>query len=241
MAKHLLLTRPYDDCANTARELEAACHHRFSISFCPIMTINDMRSAPFSGNADSIIFTSIHAATRFTAQGAELAGHVVIYCIGQRVANHIRSFFPHNPIQTYPVVVDMLTALSQIAPRRIVYYRGRHITHDIMPILLSHGHDVSEAILYDAVAIESLPDDAVALMKKGGVDLIAFYSRRTALHFVTLAKDAQLLPHLKHITALCISPTVLECVHTYFSPHSESSASPNGDGMIALTARHINV
>ena len=71
---------------------------------------------------------------------------------------------------------------------RLLYLAGEDRAGDLAGDLAAHGIAVETAVVYRAVPVEALPDDAVQALRGGQIDAALHYSRRSALTLLRLAE-----------------------------------------------------
>ena len=121
---------------------------------------------------------------------------------------------------------------EKLAPgSRVVYLRGENIRHDLKARL--DRHHVVEIIIFAMQEKSVLGELALEALKSGKVQVITFFSARTAGIFGDLVEAHKLYECLEDIKALCLSPAVLDSVQPL--PWKEAKATPRPDrtGMLA--------
>jgi len=89
-------------------------------------------------------------------------------------------------------------------------------------------------VVYRAEKIRRLPPESLTAIQNGDITAATFFSKRTAKSFLALIGENDLTGSLKSIKALCLSPSVLECVQTYKWADTYVAAQPDREGMLAL-------
>ncbi len=117
---------------------------------------------------------------------------------------------------------------------RILYLRGKDVSFDLSGVLRKAGFVVTEEIVYEACMLEEFSSSFIAKLRSSDIDAVAFFSKRSAEAFVSLARQSNIFGELKTIRALCISASVLESVDMFFNEESAASETPDSLGMVNL-------
>jgi uroporphyrinogen-III synthase len=91
----------------------------------------------------------------------------------------------------------------------LVHVSGEDVALDLGDALAPHGFEVQRFVLYDAREEAALPESARAALAARAIDAATFFSPRAATAFARLVGDAGLVPSLRGVTALGISPAAL--------------------------------
>ena len=117
---------------------------------------------------------------------------------------------------------------------KILYLRGEVISADIASDLGPYGYDVDELITYRALPNVSFSSEFLAMVKSGQIGGISFFSKRTAMIFMSLASGNGVLKSLRHVPVYCISDHVASYVRESFIGDVWVSSSPDRRGMMEL-------
>jgi uroporphyrinogen-III synthase len=107
-------------------------------------------------------------------------------------------------------LVDLVRRRLDPEKGPLVHVSGVDVAVDLDDTLRPHGFDVRRFALYEACAVTSLPDSARAALQARALDAATFFSTRASDLFVRLVSAAGLQDSLGGVTAIAISPAVLE-------------------------------
>lgn len=202
-----LLIRPAEDSKALATELgkkdfDVDIDPVINISFLPLATLN---IADYQG----LIFTSANGVKSFMEQASP--SNIAVYTVGNKTAQTAQNFGSLNIINADGNVQKLALIIkdhskSKKAP--FLYPRGEHVSGDLKQELENEGFKVDSPIIYKAVPSDGLQQQTKNMLKKGSIDYIPFYSRRSALIFIKLIKNAGLESCLSAVSALCLSPDI---------------------------------
>ncbi len=209
--KKTLITRPKDQGLLFAQQVGGGVD---GFLFEPLIEINHLNIAlPDFDIYDGIITTSRHAKD-IVPKG------VHCYSVGDYA----------------PTASDLADKIiSDNQNKKLLYIRGKDIAFDMRRAL--KNHQIDELISYEAVASASLSAEAIDAFKNHEIGEVVFFSKRTAEIFVKLAIKHGILDNIGNAKALCISDSVVECLHSIFEGDNiEVSYYPD----VCAMARMVN-
>lgn len=228
MKQKIILTRPEAQANNFLKRL-----FQFSLDLEqelffkePLLEIETFNVDLDCRGCDALIITSGHAVGDIV-----LPAELPVYCVGQHTASLMCSSCVYHAQDVQSLIAKIG---SQCSHKRFLYLRGAEVSHDIAGILNIDDFKVDEITTYRARKVDSFSDDFIRLLKNEDVSAITFFSKRTAEHFLDLVNKHQLFMCLSDINALCISKSVLECVHSVFGERALVSQTPDFNGMAKL-------
>lgn len=205
--RRVLITRPAADAAPLKAALEA---RGFSVLLEPLLTIRH-RAGPELDLDDvgGLLFTSAngvrafaersrrrdltaHAVGEATAEAASAAGFARVHSAGGDVGD----------------LAAMVVGLAESGV--LVHAAGSAVAGDLSGLLQKAGFEVRREVLYEAEKSTALSDETRKTIAAGEVDLVLFFSPRSAASFVSLAQAAGLQGAFDGIEAVCLSPAVAE-------------------------------
>jgi len=129
---------------------------------------------------------------------------------------------------------------SRLKPENgaLLHGAGANVAGDLAAALKKDGFDVRRVVLYSAEAVSALSPLVAAALKARSVDLVVFFSARTAKNFVRLVRQAGLTPAVERSVALGLSPNVLEAAIGLPWAMMEAARRPQEVDMIRAIARH---
>ncbi len=105
-----------------------------------------------------------------------------------------------------------------------------------MAALAAAGIAARRTALYEAVAAETLSDEARAALAEGRVGAVLIFSPRTAKLFVSLMRDAGLAGRAAALTLVALSPAVAEAAAGLDWGAVAVAAAPNQDAALRALA-----
>ncbi len=208
--KKIVITRPKEQGLNFARQ---TCLDMDSFFFEPLIKIKYLDvTLPDLDLYDGVITTSIHAK-------AVLPDNYPCYDIG-------------NYAPRAKDLADKIIRENRDKNLHLLYIRGADISFDMKEALSQY--QVDEIINYKALAVNGFSSELIQAFKSGNIGAVTFFSKRTAEIFVKLAISQGVLHYLSDIKALCISSSMVECLHPVFGNNIEVSNSPNARAMAQL-------
>jgi uroporphyrinogen-III synthase len=115
---------------------------------------------------------------------------------------------------------------------------ARALAGDLQGLLESAGFEVRRAVLYRTVPRQAFSPEAIRALASGAVDMVTFFSPRTAEQFVELAKAAGIDGALGGITAVCLSRAVAAKAEAAFWATIRVAARPDQEALIAAVSDH---
>jgi len=191
----LLLTRPAPDAERTAASLRARGH---TAIVAPLLRIEPIRDAAIADAAiddaawAAILVTSANAASAI-AEHAGLATLTAlpVFAVGERSAQAMRMAGFGDVVSANGDMGDLISLVAgRLRPAKpLLYLAGADRAGDLAGDLAMHGFTVHTAVVYRAVAEETLPAAAAAAFAEG-IDAVLHFSRRTAIAYVAAARRA---------------------------------------------------
>lgn len=210
---HILLTRPESDSIKLARELRAAGH---VVTIEPLLEVTfHNQPIPDISGAQALVFTSANGVRAFARLSEDRS--LAVVTVGATTAQAARD-------QGFTQVTaaggnveslgDMLAEAFNPTQGRLVHIAGSAIAGNLKGRLESLGFDVTREILYETTAATSLSDSLIGQIKAQEIDLMLFFSPRTAQTFANLSHKHRIETFLSHSTAGCLSFAVKDALHS---------------------------
>ena len=92
--------------------------------------------------------------------------------------------------------------------KKILHLCSADTPDDIAAAVAAAGVEVVNRPIYKAQMVDSIPDDVITAMQKGGIDVVLLFSARTAENFVRLLEQRGLRDITPKMVAVCISEPV---------------------------------
>lgn len=227
-----LVTRPDEDAA----EIAAALAHRgIDPVLAPLMTVVHLTRdvAADVEEAQALLFTSRNGVRAFCALTPRRDRPV--YAVGDSTASLAREAgfttvesAGGNSSDLARLVAEKLT--PEGGP--LFHAAGETVAGDLSAILESHGFTTIRKALYQAVPIDALPPLAVSGLSEGSLDLVLFFSPRTARVFHELVTAAGLSDACGRMTALCLSGAVADVMPSDTWKEVRVAAEPTSTALL---------
>ncbi|MCC0003279.1 MAG: uroporphyrinogen-III synthase [Methylobacteriaceae bacterium] len=225
----VLVVRAAEDARRTAARLRAAGHEAL---VAPAIEIRPIQANFPTGRFDAVIATSAHAFGSLGSQQPGLA-ETPLYVVGGRTAEAAeRAGFP-RPRHVAANAGELVEALDAVSaePARLLYLAGRDRRPEI-EAKLGDRHDLSIVETYVAEARGALPPEAAEALRRGAIDAVLHYSRRSAEVFLALVRRALLRQALRQLRHIAISEDAARPL-VAAGLSAAVAAQPNEDSMFA--------
>ena len=116
----------------------------------------------------------------------------------------------------------------------LLYACGADRAGDLAGVLGDSGFDVVPAVLYDAVAAEAMSAACAEALRGGEIDVVLFFSPRSAAAFVSLVRHAGVEGSCAAVTTLCLSAAVAEAAAAIPWRWVRIAARPDAPSLLAL-------
>jgi uroporphyrinogen-III synthase len=201
----VLLTRPAADSAPLTDILTA---RGVAVLIDPMLTIRFIENAVLDmRGVQGVLFTSANGVRAYCAVTPRR--DLPVFAVGDRTADAARSS-GFKSVRSAQGDIQSLAALvrAETTPERgaFVHPAGTAVAGDLAGILGESGYEVRRAVLYEARQADALSAETRAALCAGRIDMILFYSPRTAAAFVRLA--AGLESACASVEILCLSQAV---------------------------------
>lgn len=232
----ILLTRPREDSERLARKLEALGHE---VLIEPLLTIEPDLGSPLDlDGVQAVLFTSANGARAFALRSARR--DLRVFAVGDATAAAAREF-GFTQVESADGDVGDLARLvrERLKPGDgpVLHAAGSVTAGDLPGMLEADGFEVRRAVLYRAEPVTALSDDTVAALRAGRVDMVVFFSPRTAKTFASLAAAADLRAACARIVMLGLSPAVVAAAAELPWLAREAAARPNEAALIEAIQR----
>jgi uroporphyrinogen-III synthase len=223
VSRTALVTRPLEDCAETAQALR---RRGYDPVIEPMLAIRFLDApAPDPKPYQGVLITSANGA-RALARRANWRD-LPVWAVGDASAAEARRLgfvTVRGADGDVAALADLVASALDPQKGRLLHVAATRLAGDLGGLLSSRGFGVDKAVLYEAVAAGDLSPQLRDLVRGGGLDLALFFSPRTAATFVTLARDRLDPEGLRATRALALSPAVAEVLRAL--PWREVRAAP---------------
>lgn len=230
--KTILVTRPKQQAEAFRKRIEAENFECTCLVASVLEIQNHMTSINTEGY-DAILLTSQNAFPTIEKQPF-FDFLLPLFCVGKKTAQMARETGFEKISHIAEDADELNAAIKKSSFKNILYLRGQNIAFDFKKELSDHGINVTEEICYEAIPVKILPEAIIDSLKTSEVDIITFFSARSAACFASLLNTNNIRP--QGTKALCISDSVIESLHGYFEGKVYVSRTPDEDGMIEMLA-----
>ena len=224
----ILVTRPEADAARTAETVRALGH---DVLIAPLLRV-EIVVADFGGRFDAVLTTSANAA-RAIASHARANELITLPCltVGNRSADAARAAGFTRVESAGGALADLVRLAAQRhAHGRVLYLAGEDRAGDLAGELSRHGVVVDTAVIYRAVALESLPAEILSARLDG----VLHYSRRSVTTLLRLAERADALNAVLSLAHYCLSAEVAGPLREAGAQRIAIAASPTESALLTL-------
>jgi len=172
------------------------------------------------------------------------ARQIPLFAVGPASAEAARQAGFQN-VQSADGDVGALAALAKArldpAGRPLLHVAGSAVAGDLAGMLERHGFDVHRARMYEARMSAQLSPGTQQALAEGKIDMVLFFSPRSARGFVKLTRAAAIDSALAQVTAICLSAQVAEVAAEVTWRRVRTAPEPEQAALLDEVAREINV
>lgn len=233
-----LITRPRENAGAIARALSERDIEPIQE---PLLEIRATEHGPidFEG-IQAILLTSVFGARELAASTDRR--DLPILAVGDATAKAARDA-GFAQVESARGDAEALVALAidrlKPADGALLHAGGRTVAGDLPGQLGEAGFEVRRVELYAALPAPALSIETTEALKAGQIDLVLFFSPRTAATFVRLVGEAGLADRCTGVTALCLSEQVAESARGLTWHAIEVADRPEQPAMVALVDRWL--
>lgn len=208
----ILLTRPEAPALALKEKLEGLGHE---VALAPVLSIQPVDFTLDAEGISGIVMTSASAAPALTKAG--FSRDIAIYGIGSTSAGAARREGFENIISAdgdRRAFAKLIAGQHDPSTGSLLHLAGSHRAGDIVAELQALGLEASKVRVYEAVVETSLAAHIPDLIRNARIEVILFFSPRSAETFLSLATEWGLGDALSGIAALCLSEAVAKAAGT---------------------------
>ncbi len=205
----VVVTRPQADAAELTSALEARGHQ---VLVEPLLTIRPRETVDWPAGhrqAQALLVTSANGVRAFA--DLDVRRDLPVFAVGDASAAAARSLGFERVESAAGDVAD-LAALVQArldpADGPLLHPAASKLAGDLQGALAAAGFTVLRLVLYDAQPATTLSPACRHALNEGLIDVVTFFSPRTAASFASLVAEADLAAACRGVTALCLSQAV---------------------------------
>ncbi len=206
--RSVLVTRPQPAADEFAEKLR---HEGYMAYVAPMMQYAGV-AADLSDLAayQALIFTSVQAVQIFAGLSPERNQPVLAVGDTTAAAAAKAGFTAvHSAKGNSSDVAALVKAEApKLNLKKILHLCSADTSDDIGPAVASAGVEVVRRTVYKAELVDSIPDEVLAALQRGAIDVVMVFSTRTAENFVRLMGQKALSGVTSKLEAVCISNAV---------------------------------
>jgi uroporphyrinogen-III synthase len=232
----LLVTRPETEAARTVAALRIRGHE---IVQAPAINIETVANAKLPGGPWSAVLVTSSNSLAFVAnhpRRAELVG-LPLFAVGRRTAEAAKAAGFASVSSADGAIGDLirlLVARFQVGKAPMLYLAGEDRAGDLVGILAKQGVRVETVVVYRAVAIRQLPEEARAALANGLIQGILHYSRRSAEIFVMASAESGVFEQTRDAVHFCLSKEVARPLTAIHAPRIQVATRPEESSLFEL-------
>lgn len=226
----VLVTRPLPDARTTAARLRRLGH---DVVCAPLIEIVPVAHRIDAAGVQALVVTSANA---IRALDEETTGRLLglpVYAVGGRTAAAVRSAGFGKVIEAGPdaeALAAVLTGLTTDAGP-VLHLSGREVARDL-EALVAGGPTIRREIVYDAMALKTLPNEIAAELSARRIDAVLHFSPRSARIFGRLITSARLDRAAAGLMHLAMSPRVADALRESGLPVAAVASDPTEAALI---------
>jgi len=236
----ILVTRPFEDAETTAAKLKSLGHQAIA---APLLDIKFREDA-------TVDLTGVQAILATSANGiralerASPVRDIRVLAVGPQTAEAARRAGytrVENARGDAATLAEAARRWAKPEDGALLHAQGQDTKGGLVERLRALGYDVRNVVLYDAVSVESLPQDAADALLSGKLDAAMFYSPRSARIFFNCVVNAGIAQTTSALSALCISRPTADALKPLVFREILTAARPDSEAMLRLVAeaRHL--
>jgi uroporphyrinogen-III synthase len=229
----IVVTRPQEDSERTATALRARGHE---VLIAPLLRVEPVKADPRT-NWGGVIITSANAASAIAAHPArEGLIKLRLFAVGQRSAEAARQVGFSDIVTAGGDVRDLvrtLVANRADAQAPLLYLAGEDRASDLIGELTARGIAAEMAVVYRA-ATAPFPPALVAALKRGEVDAVLHFSRRSADSYLAGAREAGVTEQALGMRHFCLSVQIAAPLTAAGAARVAVAPRPDETALIAL-------
>jgi uroporphyrinogen-III synthase len=229
----LLITRPQEDAIAIAKILRALGHAPI---IAPLMAVQ-FREGP------ALTLEGVQAVLATSANGVRAIAQrtprrdLPVYAVGPQTAESARGAGFKKVLSAEGdsnALVEFVGENADPAKGVLLHAAGAETAGRMKQALQAKGFTVETDVLYDAVPVTALPDNALDVLKDGTLQGVLLFSPRSAKTFATLVTEAKVASACEKLEAYCISAATAAALTPLSFARVAVAGVPNQNAMISL-------
>ena len=201
---HILFTRPLEDCKEIMVKFQLLGHE---VSHMPLIYVEKKNYDEINFKSfKAIIFTSSNAIKFLSLK--KIDKKINCFCVGSATEKKARNFGFQNTFSAEGNVNNLKELILQnfnSSDGKLLYVSGEIVSNELDKNLISEGYDVKRIVNYTVKHVENLNEDFVEKIKINMPGIVYVYSQNSALSFLNLIKNYNLINLWMDTNLMCIS------------------------------------
>ena len=201
---HILFTRPLEDCKEIMVKFQLLGHE---VSHMPLINVEKKNYDEIDFKSfKAIIFTSSNAIKFLNLK--KIDKKINCFCVGSSTEKKARNSGFQNTFSAEGNVNNLKELILQnfnSSDGKLLYVSGEIVSNELDKNLISEGYDVKRIVNYRVKHVENLNEDFVKKIKIKMPNLVYVYSQNSALSFLNLIKNYNLINLWMDTNLMCIS------------------------------------
>jgi uroporphyrinogen-III synthase len=229
----LLLTRPIEDATALAALLKQLGHVAL---VAPLMEVQFHDGPPLDlEGVQGVLATSANGVRALALRTAER--NLPIYAVGPQTAEAARSLgfqYVRGAEGDAAALVEAVAGWAEPGKGALLHAAGAETAGRMRQALEARGFALNVVILYEALPVARLPDNAAGALREGTLDGVLLFSPRSAKIFAALVTGAGLAQTCARLAGFCISPATATALGSLALARVAIAGAPNQEAMLAL-------
>ncbi len=227
----VLVTRPQEEAVAFASELKK---NGLQPVLCPLTNVTHLRVSLPDKKFSHIVFTSRNGVKAFAALTDKR--DLPVFAVGEATANLARGLgftvkiVADNSVGHLAALIPLETSVSET----LLYVCGQHRAGDLQRLLNDQNRECEQIILYEAKAVEVLPDRVLKSLESSEVSAATFFSPRAAQIFLRLLPAEFHKSVFADVRLICLSERIADVFKEKRQAHIIVTKSPDTKAMIDI-------
>ena len=201
---HILFTRPLEDCEEIMVKFQLLGHE---VSHMPLIYVEKKNYDEIDfKNFKAIIFTSSNAIKFLSLK--KIDKKINCFCVGNATEKKARNSGFQNTFSAEGNVNNLKELILQnfnSSDGKLLYVSGEIVSNELDKNLILEGYDVKRIVNYTVKHVQNLNEDFVKKIKIKMPNIVYVYSQNSALSFLNLIKNYNLINLWMDTNLMCIS------------------------------------
>lgn len=230
----ILITRPNEDASGLSTKLNTLKLDNIILPLVEIFYQENIAQILYKylENTKNIIITSKNS---LRALPNDINKNVVLNLVGVSTASLAEDLGFTNINIVEKDVKSLISAISKsyILNSKFIYLRGNLISYEIKSILASM-YNIDELICYNSVFARQNAIKLINIISKNLLDMILFFSPKTAFYFLQIIKKYNKEDKLKKVKLLSLSYNISSMLNNFGLNNILTAKEPNENSIIKL-------